>query len=162
MQETRQVEYVYVDESCGLGITACNILWFIFTGWISFLMWMFAGLICCLTIILIPFGIKCFKLAFFIVAPFGQGIIRSPSGPECPLLCCNILWLFAFGLEIGLLHLSLAFLCFITIIGIPFALQHLKFAYVAIWPFGVETGFFLDEATPQVSAVVVGRPVVEI
>ena len=136
MQEPVQVEYAHVDESCGLGITACNILWFILTGWISFLMWMFVGLICCLTIILIPFGIKCFKLAFFIVAPFGQGIIRSPSEIECPLLCCNILWFFVFGFEMCLLHLALAFICFITIIGIPFGIQHLKLSGIALAPIG--------------------------
>ena len=155
---SNQVEYVEIDESCGLGITACNIIWFIFTGWISFISWTLAGLLCCLTIILIPFGIKCFKLAFFIAAPFGQYIRRNPrEQAECPFIFCNIFWLVFIGFEIFLVHLMLALICFITIIGIPFGIQHLKFASIAIWPFGVETGFETTQA--EFENVVIGRPV---
>jgi uncharacterized membrane protein YccF (DUF307 family) len=148
-------EKVYrIDETYGCGLVFCNILWLIFFGWESFLLWMFAGLILCITIIGIPFGIKCFKLAFFILFPFGQTIIHKPQTFECPLLIFNVLWLIFLGIPIAMYHFAMAALCFITIIGIPFAYQHFRFALIALWPFGVETGFM--EAEPVIA---VGQPV---
>ena len=157
MYQVGSVEYINADETCGLGATVCNVIWFIFTGWLSFIIWMIAGILCCITIIFIPFGIKCFKLALFIAAPFGQGIRQSPIQLECPYLFCNILWLLLLGIEIAFIHLIMAFWCFITIIGIPFAIQHIKFAYVALWPFGVETGFFTEPAA-HIEPVYLGQP----
>jgi uncharacterized membrane protein YccF (DUF307 family) len=105
-----------------------------------------------MTIIGIPFGIKCFKLAFFILFPFGQTIRHKPQTFECPFLLCNILWLIFLGIPIAIFHMTMALICFITIIGIPFAYQHFRFALIALWPFGVETGFEMEE-------VVVGQPI---
>ena len=97
----------------------------------------------------------------FIALPFGQTIIYEPYAVECPMMLVNILWLITLGFPIAAYHLSAAFICFITIIGIPFAWQHFRFAVLALWPFGADTGF-LEESAPPGEApppIVVGQPV---
>lgn len=113
-----------------------NILWFILGGWLIFLAYLLGALILCITIIGIPFGIQCFKLSVLGLAPFGQEIVEKdpPSGP-LPIIM-NVIWILLPGLELALLHLVLALLFAITIIGIPFAAQHLKMTRLAILPFG--------------------------
>ncbi|OGI09048.1 MAG: hypothetical protein A2Y40_09465 [Candidatus Margulisbacteria bacterium GWF2_35_9] len=110
-----------------------NIIWIILGGFVVFLEYMFAGIILCLTVIGIPFGIQCFKIAFMILAPFGKEIVDQ--GGTVSLLM-NVLWIIFFGIGIALSHLMMGFLLFITIIGIPFAIQHFKFAILGLLPFG--------------------------
>ena len=113
-----------------------NILWFILGGFLVSLAYLLGGLLLCLTVIGIPFGLQCFKLAILGVAPFGTEIreVEPPGGALTILL--NILWILLPGLELAVLHLVLAALYGITIVGLPFALQHLKLARLAILPFG--------------------------
>ncbi|MDT9564358.1 YccF domain-containing protein [Streptococcus mutans] len=111
-----------------------NIVWFLCAGLLSFIGWSLAGIILCLTVILIPFGLQCFKIAGFGLFPFGKSI--SPSSNVSSLIF-NIIWILAIGWELALIHLASAFLLCITIIGIPFALQSIKMAGISLFPFGI-------------------------
>lgn len=115
-----------------------NILWFLLGGFIFFFGYLLGGLVLCLTIIGIPFGVACFKLAGLAAAPFGREIREKepPSGAVAVLL--NILWILLPGLELALFHLVMAAVFAITIIGLPFAAQHLKMTRMALLPFGFE------------------------
>lgn len=112
-----------------------NILWFIFGGVILFILWIIAGILCCLTIIGIPFGIQCFKLASLSLFPFGKVITYPEVGVGS--LIGNILWLVILGWELALVHLFIGILFCATIIGIPFGIQCFKLAQVCLFPFGV-------------------------
>ena len=111
-----------------------NIVWFLCAGLLSFIGWSLAGIILCLTVILIPFGLQCFKIAGFGLFPFGKSI--SPSSNVSSLIF-NIIWILAIGWELAVIHLASAFLLCITIIGIPFALQSIKMADNSLFPFGI-------------------------
>ena len=111
-----------------------NIVWFLCAGLLSFIGWSLAGIIICLTVILIPFGLQCFKIAGFGLFPFGKSI--SPSSNVSSLIF-NIIWILAIGWELAVIHLASAFLLCITIIGIPFALQSIKMAGISLFPFGI-------------------------
>jgi uncharacterized membrane protein YccF (DUF307 family) len=114
-----------------------NILWIILGGGIIlFFEYLIGGIFLCLTIIGIPFGLQKFKLAFFALTPFGSKAVESNSSGGCLTIIFNILWIIPFGIGIALTHLVLALLFAITIIGIPFAAQHIKMAGLAIAPFG--------------------------
>lgn len=111
-----------------------NIVWFLCAGLLSFIGWSLAGIILCLTVILIPFGLQCFKIAGFGLFPFGKSI--SPSSNVSSLIF-NIIWILAIGWELAVIHLASVFLLCITIIGIPFALQSIKMAGISLFPFGI-------------------------
>ena len=113
-----------------------NIIWFLLGGFVVFLAYLVGGLILCLTIIGIPFGIQCFKLSILGLAPFGKEIrdTEPPGGALAVIM--NIIWILLPGLELALIHLFLAAVFAITIIGLPFATQHLKMTRLAILPFG--------------------------
>ncbi|EMC32126.1 YccF domain-containing protein [Streptococcus mutans] len=111
-----------------------NIVWFLCAGLLSFIGWSLAGIILCLTVILIPFGLQCFKIAGFGLFPFGKSIFPSSNVSS---LIFNIIWILAIGWELAVIHLASAFLLCITIIGIPFALQSIKMAGISLFPFGI-------------------------
>lgn len=113
-----------------------NVIWFILGGWLIFLAYLLGGLILCITIVGIPFGVQCFKLSILGIAPFGRVIEERdpPSGFLAVLL--NVIWILLPGLELAIIHLVLAAIFAVTIIGLPFAAQHLKMTRMAILPFG--------------------------
>ena len=115
-----------------------NIIWLILGGFIVFLAYLLGGIILCITIIGIPFGIQCFKLAGLALAPFGREIREKepPSGALAVIM--NIIWILLPGLELAIFHLIMAMIFGITIIGLPLAAQHLKMTRLAILPFGFE------------------------
>ncbi len=113
-----------------------NLIWLIFGGFAIFLEYVFAGLILCITIIGIPFGIQAFKLAVLALWPFNQTIEYMDYAPGCLSTIMNILWFFVGGIWIALTHLFFGVLLGITIIGIPWAKQHFKLVSLAIAPFG--------------------------
>jgi len=116
-----------------------NILWiFLGGGLFIFLFYLIGGVVLCLTIIGIPFGMQCIKLSVLGLMPFGQKIVFKESGPGCLSTLMNIIWILFGGLELALTHLIFAVLCAITIIGIPFARQHVKLLSLALTPFGRE------------------------
>jgi uncharacterized membrane protein YccF (DUF307 family) len=113
-----------------------NILWLIFGGLISGLGYILGGLLMCLTIVGIPFGIQSMKLGVATFAPFGKRIVEAPGANGTLEIILNVIWLIFFGWEIALAHLASAGICAITIIGIPFALQHVKLIPIALLPLG--------------------------
>ena len=112
-----------------------NVLWFIFGGFLSGLSWLLAGILWCVTIVGIPVGMQCFKFASLSFFPFGKEI-RYGGGAGFLLL--NILWLVLSGLPLALESAVLGCLLCVTIVGIPFGLQHFKIAKLALMPFGAE------------------------
>ncbi len=113
-----------------------NILWLIFGGFIAGLGYIIGGLLMCLTIIGIPFGVQAIKLGMATFAPFGKEVVEIPHANGCLRVVFNVLWLVLFGWEIALAHLASGALLAITIIGIPFAVQHIKLIPLALFPFG--------------------------
>ena len=113
-----------------------NILWFVLGGFLVSLAYILGGILLCLTIIGIPFGIQCFKLSILGMAPFGKEIRETEPPGGCLAVVMNVIWIILPGLELALIHLFLAAFFAITIIGLPFAAQHLKMTRLAILPFG--------------------------
>lgn len=113
-----------------------NILWIIFGGLELALGYFIGGILLCITIIGIPFGLQAIKIGVFALLPFGQTTVSGPGGSGCLSVLMNILWIVTFGVCLALAHLVVGVLLCITIIGIPFGLQHFKLAGIALTPFG--------------------------
>lgn len=94
------------------------------------------GILLCLTIIGIPFGVQCIKLSILGLVPFGKTIETIPGSGSCLSTLMNILWIVVGGIWIALSHLVFAVIMFITLIGIPFGIQHMKLAALSLTPFG--------------------------
>ena len=118
--------------------TLGNIIWIIFGGFIIFLLYLIGSLILFITIIGIPFGIQTLKLAVMSLVPFGKDVVPGERQTGCLYLIMNIIWILVAGIEIATVHIVLALIFAITIIGIPFAAQHMKLAYLALVPFGMD------------------------
>lgn len=116
--------------------TVGNIFWFILGGFIIFLEYIVSGLILCITIIGIPFGLQCFKIGVASLLPFGKKVVPMPGTSASLSLVLNIIWIFIGGIWIALSHLILGVVLCITIIGIPFGLQHFKLMQLGFMPFG--------------------------
>jgi uncharacterized membrane protein YccF (DUF307 family) len=113
-----------------------NLIWLICGGFFAAMGYIVGGFVLCLTVVGIPFGLQCFKLAGLVLWPFGKRIVPANHGMGCIYLFCNIIWLICGGLYTALVHLVFAVLLTITIIGIPFARQHLKLVELSLMPFG--------------------------
>jgi uncharacterized membrane protein YccF (DUF307 family) len=115
-----------------------NILWVVLGGGIAIaLEYLLLGLLLCLTVVGLPFGLQAFKLAGLALWPFGKDIHAPGSGAGVVLgTAGNLLWMILAGVWIFATHLTLALALAVTIIGIPFAIQHVKLAMLALWPFG--------------------------
>lgn len=118
--------------------TIGNLLWMILGGFIIFLLYLFGSLILIITIIGIPFGVETLKMAGLALAPFGREPVQGESAGGCLYIIMNVIWLLFAGIEIAIVHLVLALIFGVTIIGIPFAQQHVKMAYIALVPFGMD------------------------
>jgi len=120
-----------------------NILWFIFGGWISGLAWLLAALILAVTIVGLPWSAAAVRIALFSFAPFGRHVVpRTALGGDDlgtgPVGCAlNIVWVVLAGWWLALHHVIIALVQMITIIGIPFGLQHLKLAQISFAPVGL-------------------------
>ena len=120
-----------------------NVLWFVLGGWISLIAWTLAGLLLAITIVGLPWTKAAFRMAGFSAAPFGRHVVpkalaepsAAPSG--CLDAVLNVVWFLAAGWWLALHHLVLAAALFVTVIGIPFGLQHLKLAVLSLSPVGV-------------------------
>ena len=113
-----------------------NIIWAFFGGLFISLYYFIFGLLLCLTVIGIPFGLQLMKMAGFALWPFGHEVQAGPQDSGCLSVVMNIIWLIFGGVEIALTHLGLGVVFCITIVGIPFGLQHFKMALLALVPFG--------------------------
>jgi uncharacterized membrane protein YccF (DUF307 family) len=115
-----------------------NVIWIIFGGLLACLGYIWGGLVLCLTIIGIPWGMQCFKIGIATLAPFGKSV-RS-NGGSIPVISflLNIIWLVFAGFWIALSHLFFGVILCITIIGIPFGIQHFKLMRLSLYPFGYD------------------------
>ena len=113
-----------------------NLLWLILGGFLMAGIYFLVGLIMCLTIIGIPFGVQLFKLGIYALWPFGHELSFGPDEPGCLSVVMNIIWILLGWWEIAVLHLVFGLLFCITIIGIPWGLQHFKMALASALPFG--------------------------
>lgn len=113
-----------------------NILWIVLGGIFISMYYALVGLLFCITIVGIPFGIQLLKIAGFALWPFGRQIVAGETDGGCLSLIMNVIWIILGGVEIALAHIGLGIGFCITIIGIPFGLQHFKMALLALAPFG--------------------------
>ncbi|AUI88381.1 hypothetical protein BS333_18805 [Vibrio azureus] len=123
--------------------TLGNIIWFVFGGIFMGLLWWFFGLLAFISIIGIPWGRACFVIGTFSFFPFGkEAISRDELTNETDIgtsplgTIGNVIWFVFAGIWLAFGHLISAAACFVTIIGIPFALQHLKLAWISLAPIG--------------------------
>ena len=113
-----------------------NIIWVVFGGLLISLGYLFGGLVLCLTIVGIPFGVQIMRLGMFALLPFGGEVKPTDNVLGCLPVLMNVLWIIFGGLEVALAHLSLGVIFCCTIIGIPFGLQHFKLMMYSLLPFG--------------------------
>lgn len=120
-----------------------NIFWFILGGAIMGISWWLAGLLAYISIIGIPWGKACFVIGQFAFFPFGKEAVsrryindKDDIGTGALGAIGNVIWFIFAGVWLAIGHLLSALLCFITIIGIPFGIQHIKLAGIAIAPIG--------------------------
>jgi len=113
-----------------------NIIWLVCGGFFSALGYILGGIALCLTVIGIPFGYQQIKIGIATLAPFGCELVENKDANSPLWLVLNVIWLLTFGWVIALHHLLWAVLLALTVVGLPFALQHLKLIPLALLPFG--------------------------
>ena len=112
-----------------------NIVWFIFGGFILGFAWLITGLLWCVSIVGIPVGIQCFKIASIAFCPFGKNLTNKGRASS---LILNLLWIIFGGVELSAISCVIGLLLSITVIGIPFGKQFFKLALIALMPFGTK------------------------
>jgi uncharacterized membrane protein YccF (DUF307 family) len=113
-----------------------NIIWLVFGGIIIAVQYFVGSLVLIITIVGIPFGIQTLKMASLAIWPFGRTTQVHERASGCLYIIMNVLWLLTGGIWIAVSHLVFGLLLCITIIGIPFGMQHFKLAGIALSPFG--------------------------
>lgn len=113
-----------------------NLFWLILGGLVISLYYAIVAIFYCITIIGIPFGIQLFKMAGLALWPFGRNVGSGSNDGGCLSLLMNIIWIVCGGIEIAILHLIFGLICCVTIVGIPFGMQHFKMSLLALVPFG--------------------------
>jgi len=113
-----------------------NIFWLVLGGMITAVLYFLAGLLMCATIIGIPFGVQLFKFGVFSLMPFGHNVVNAENSTGCLSIIFNVLWILFGWWEIALIHAVFGLVFCITIIGIPFGIQHFKIAGYSLLPFG--------------------------
>ncbi|MGY1820854.1 YccF domain-containing protein [Geodermatophilus sp. SYSU D00079] len=115
--------------------TLLNIVWLVFQGWVLALAYALAGLIACLLVVTIPFGIAAFRLAGFVVWPFGRTTVPAP-GAGAPSALGNLVWFLVAGWWLALVHVVSGIGFCLTVVGIPFGIASFKLAAVGLFPLG--------------------------
>jgi uncharacterized membrane protein YccF (DUF307 family) len=114
-----------------------NLIWVVFAGFWLAVGYALAGVVMCLLIVTIPFGIAAFRLAGFVIWPFGRTLVPKPSAGALSFVG-NVIWFLLAGLWLAIGHIATAVALALTIVGIPLALGNLKLAVVALAPLGKE------------------------
>jgi uncharacterized membrane protein YccF (DUF307 family) len=115
--------------------TILNVLWLVLSGFWLFLGYVAAGILMCILIITIPFGIASFRLAAYVLWPFGRTVVRRRDAGAASTVG-NVIWFILAGLWLAIGHIGTGILLCLTIIGIPFGIANFKLAVVAIAPLG--------------------------
>lgn len=113
-----------------------NLIWLVCGGLFAAIGYLVSGLGLCLTIVGIPFGIQTMKIGIATLAPFGKEVVELPHANSTLRIVFNLIWIVLFGWEMVIGHLVLALILALTVVGIPFAKQHIKLIPVALLPFG--------------------------
>jgi uncharacterized membrane protein YccF (DUF307 family) len=124
-----------------------NVVWLVVSGFWLAVGYAVAGIVMCILIITIPFGIASFRLAGFVLWPFGRTLIRRPDAGVASAIG-NVVWFVLAGLWIAIAHVVLGVALCLTIIGIPFGWANLKLAVVAIAPLGKDIVSHDDPRAP--------------
>jgi uncharacterized membrane protein YccF (DUF307 family) len=117
--------------------TILNLLWLVLSGFWLAIAYVFAGVVMCALIVTIPFGISSFRLAAYVLWPFGRTVVRKPGAGAISTIG-NVVWFILVGIWMALAHLMLGALLCLTIVGIPLGIGNFKLAAVAIAPIGKE------------------------
>ncbi|MBM7807978.1 uncharacterized membrane protein YccF (DUF307 family) [Geodermatophilus bullaregiensis] len=115
--------------------TLMNLVWLVLQGWVLALAYALAGLLACALIVTIPFGIAAFRLAGFVVWPFGRTTVRAP-GAGIASAVGNLVWFLVAGWWLALIHVVSGIAFCVTIVGIPFGIASFKLAAVGLFPLG--------------------------
>ena len=115
--------------------TLLNVIWFVFSGFWLWVAYMLAGIICCVLIITIPWGIASFRMANYAVWPFGREVVSRPRAGVWSFLG-NVIWVIVAGWWLALTHIVTGLLLCITIIGIPMGIANFKVNPVTVMPLG--------------------------
>ena len=117
-----------------------NLLWLVLGGLLVSLYYFIVGLLFCVTIVGIPFGYQLFKMGAFALWPFGSEVKPNTNDGGCLSILMNIIWRLIGGIEIATIHVTCGLICCLTIVGIPFGIQHFKMTLLALVPFGKKIG----------------------
>jgi len=115
--------------------TLLNLIWFVLAGFWLALGYALAGVVCCVLIVTIPFGIASFRIASYVLRPFGRTVVDKPDAGGWSVLG-NIIWVLVAGLWIAIAHLTTAAALAVTVIGIPLAIANLKLIPISLLPLG--------------------------
>jgi uncharacterized membrane protein YccF (DUF307 family) len=115
--------------------TLLNLIWFVFSGLWLWLAYMLAGVICCVLIVTIPWGIASFRMANYAVWPFGREVVDRPRAGLFTLLG-NVVWIVFAGWWLALAHIATGLALCATIIGIPMGIANFKLIPVSLMPLG--------------------------
>ena len=113
-----------------------NIIWLIFGGVMAALGYFLGGIVLCVTVIGVPWGLQCFKLAGFVLWPFGKKVITDSDTMGCLNIFFNLIWILCGGLYTAIVHIVMGAVLCLTIIGIPWGKQHFKLVEISLMPFG--------------------------
>lgn len=113
-----------------------NLIWLIFGGFVAAVGYFFGGVVLCVTIFGIPFGLQCFKLAGLVLWPFGKKVESTPASGGCLTVLANVIWILFAGIWVTINHIVMGIILSITIIGIPWGKQHFKLVEISLLPFG--------------------------
>ena len=125
--------------------TLLNLVWLVLHGWLLALAYALAGVVACVFVVTIPFGIAAFRLAGFVVWPFGRTTVRAP-GAGVASAVGNLVWFLVAGWWLALVHLVAGVAFCLTVIGIPFGVASFKLAAVGLFPLGKRV---VDTAPPR-------------
>lgn len=118
--------------------TILNVIWLVFGGFWLAMSYFLAGILCCILIITIPWGIASFRIAGYALWPFGRTVVDKPGGTGVASTLGNVIWILVAGIWIVIGHVGTAITMAVTIIGIPLAIANLKMIPVSLMPLGKE------------------------
>jgi uncharacterized membrane protein YccF (DUF307 family) len=113
-----------------------NLIWLIFGGLMAALGYLLGGFVLCVTVVGIPWGLQCFKLAGLVLWPFGKRVVNDSNNTGCLNIVFNLIWILCGGLYTAIVHLVMGVILCLTVIGIPWGKQHFKLVEISLMPFG--------------------------
>ena len=113
-----------------------NLIWLIFGGLMAAIGYLLGGIVLCITVIGIPWGLQCFKLAGLVLWPFGKKVVSDSENMGCLNILFNLIWILCGGLYTAIVHIVMGAILCLTIIGIPWGKRHFKLVEISLMPFG--------------------------